>query len=52
MGEAHQMFDRKLLRARRARFACEIGTHEFLLDHVAREVASGSKSCCARSRSR
>ena len=39
MGEAHQMFDRKLLRARRARFACEIGTHEFLLDHVAREIA-------------
>jgi SAM-dependent methyltransferase len=34
----HRLFDRKLLRARRERFAPEIGAHEFLLDHVAREI--------------
>ena len=39
MSEAHQLFDRKLLRARRARFASEIAAHEFLLAHVAGEIA-------------
>ena len=39
MSEPHLLFDRKLLRARRARFASEIGAHEFLLSHVAREIA-------------
>ena len=39
MSETHQLFDRKLLRARRARFAPEIEAHEFLLTHVAREIA-------------
>jgi NADH dehydrogenase [ubiquinone] 1 alpha subcomplex assembly factor 5 len=39
MSEPHLLFDRKLLRARRARFAPEIGAHEFLLAHVAREIA-------------
>jgi SAM-dependent methyltransferase len=39
MSDAHQLFDRKLLRARRARFASEIAAHEFLLGHVAAEIA-------------
>lgn len=39
MNEPHLLFDRKLLRARRDRFAPEIGDHEFLLAHVAREIA-------------
>ena len=39
MSDAHQLFDRKLLRARRARFASEIAAHEFLLAHVAGEIA-------------
>ncbi len=39
MSEQHLLFDRKLLRARRARFAHEIEAHEFLLSHVAREIA-------------
>jgi SAM-dependent methyltransferase len=39
MSEQHLLFDRKLLRTRRERFAHEIGAHEFLLDHVAREIA-------------
>ena len=39
MSDAHQLFDRKLLRARRARFASEIAAHEFLLTHVAVEIA-------------
>ncbi len=39
MNEPHRLFDRKLLRARRDRFAPEIGAHEFLLAHVAREIA-------------
>ena len=39
MSDAHQLFDRKLLRARRARFASEIAAHEFLLAHVAVEIA-------------
>jgi NADH dehydrogenase [ubiquinone] 1 alpha subcomplex assembly factor 5 len=39
MSGQHLLFDRKLLRARRERFAPEIGAHEFLLDHVAREIA-------------
>ncbi|MGE5260239.1 MAG: SAM-dependent methyltransferase, partial [Actinomycetota bacterium] len=34
----HRLFDRKLLRTRRERFAPEIAAHEFLLDHVAREI--------------
>ncbi len=38
MSEEHLLFDRKLLRARRARFASEIKAHEFLLAHVAREI--------------
>jgi len=33
------LFDRKLLRERRARFAHEINAREFLLSHVAREIA-------------
>ncbi len=39
MSEAHRLFDRTLLRARRARFASEIAAHEFLLAHVAGEIA-------------
>jgi SAM-dependent methyltransferase len=39
MSEPHLLFDRKLLRARRARFAPEIAVHEFLLAHVAREIS-------------
>lgn len=39
MSEQHLLFDRRLLRARRARFAPEIAAHEFLLSHVAREIA-------------
>jgi SAM-dependent methyltransferase len=39
MSEPHLLFDRKLLRSRRERFAPEIGAHEFLLAHVAREIA-------------
>lgn len=39
MSEERLLFDRKLLRARRARFAPEIGAREFLLAHVAREIA-------------
>ena len=39
MSEPHLLFDRRLLRARRARFAPEIAAHEFLLSHVAREIA-------------
>jgi SAM-dependent methyltransferase len=39
MNEPHLLFDRKLLRSRRERFAREIGAHEFLLDHVAREIS-------------
>lgn len=38
MNEPHLLFDRKLLRARRDRFAPEIGAHESLLAHVAREI--------------
>jgi len=39
MSDQHALFDRKLLRARRARFAAEVGQHEFLLAHVARELS-------------
>ena len=39
MSDERLLFDRKLLRARRARFAPEIEAHEFLLAHVAREIA-------------
>ncbi|HEX2448554.1 MAG TPA: methyltransferase domain-containing protein [Methyloceanibacter sp.] len=39
MSEEHLLFDRNLLRARRARFAHEIEAREFLLAHVAREIA-------------
>jgi SAM-dependent methyltransferase len=39
MSKPHLLFDRRLLRARRERFAPEIGAHEFLLTHVAREIA-------------
>jgi SAM-dependent methyltransferase len=39
MSSEHLLFDRKLLRARRERFAREIGAHEFLLAHVAREIS-------------
>ena len=39
MTDERLLFDRKLLRARRARFAHEIAAHEFLLAHVAREIA-------------
>jgi SAM-dependent methyltransferase len=34
-----RLFDRKLLRARRGRFAHEVAAHESLLAHVAREIA-------------
>ena len=39
MNDEDLLFDRKLLRARRARFAHEIKAREFLLAHVAREIA-------------
>ncbi|MBC8012649.1 MAG: methyltransferase domain-containing protein [Methyloceanibacter sp.] len=39
MSDERLLFDRKLLRARRARFAHEIAVREFLLAHVAREIA-------------
>ena len=39
MSDERLLFDRKLLRARRARFAHEIEAREFLLAHVAREIA-------------
>ena len=39
MSNESLLFDRKLLRARRARFAHEIEAREFLLSHVAREIA-------------
>ncbi len=39
MNEPHLLFDRRLLRARRDRFAPEIAAHEFLIAHVAREIA-------------
>jgi NADH dehydrogenase [ubiquinone] 1 alpha subcomplex assembly factor 5 len=38
MNDERLLFDRKLLRARRARFAHEIEAREFLLEHVAREI--------------
>ena len=34
-----RLFDRSLLRARRARFAAELPQHEFLLAHVATEIS-------------
>jgi len=39
MSNESLLFDRKLLRERRARFAHEIEAREFLLSHVAREIA-------------
>jgi SAM-dependent methyltransferase len=39
MSENHQLFDRGLLRRRRSRFAHELPQHEFLLSHVAAEIA-------------
>lgn len=39
MSDEALLFDRTLLRARRARFAHEIKAREFLLAHVAREIA-------------
>jgi SAM-dependent methyltransferase len=39
MSEDSRLFDRKLLRTRRARFAHEVEARGFLLDHVAREIA-------------
>jgi len=39
MSEDHQTFDRDLLRRRRSRFAHEMPQHEFLLSHVAAEIA-------------
>jgi len=39
MSDDSLLFDRKLLRQRRARFAHEIEAREFLLSHVAREIA-------------
>ena len=38
MSDESLLFDRTLLRARRARFAHEIEAHEFLLAYVAREI--------------
>ena len=38
MNDEHLLFDRKLLRARRARFAHEVAGHAFLLAQVAREI--------------
>jgi SAM-dependent methyltransferase len=39
MSDERLLFDRKVLRDRRARFAHEIEAREFLLAHVAREIA-------------
>ncbi len=39
MSEDAQIFDRRLLRARRARFAAGFAEHEFLIAHVATELA-------------
>jgi len=39
MSDETLLFDSKLLRERRARFAHEIEAREFLLAHVAREIA-------------
>jgi SAM-dependent methyltransferase len=39
MSEDQELFDRSLLRRRRARFAGETAEHEFLLSHVASEIA-------------
>ena len=39
MSEEAQIFDRRLLRARRARFAEGFAEHEFLIAHVANELA-------------
>jgi len=39
MTDERILFDRSLLRKRRARFAHEIGGREFLIAHVAREIA-------------
>ncbi|MGH6736775.1 MAG: class I SAM-dependent methyltransferase [Methyloceanibacter sp.] len=39
MNDEHLLFDRRLLRRRRARFAHEIAAREFLIAHVAREIA-------------
>lgn len=39
MSDDRQLFDRRLLRKRRARFAHEIGAREFLIAHVAREIS-------------
>src|SRR3989337_539555 len=39
MSDERLLFDRRLLRARRASFAHEIEAREFLLAHVAREIA-------------
>jgi NADH dehydrogenase [ubiquinone] 1 alpha subcomplex assembly factor 5 len=38
MSDERLLFDRKLLRARRARFAAEIEGRAFLLEHVTREI--------------
>ena len=38
MSDERLLFDRKLLRARRARFAPEIEAHEFLLANIASEI--------------
>ena len=39
MSDERTLFDRSLLRSRRARFAHEIAAREFLIAHVAREIA-------------
>ena len=39
MTDERILFDRRLLRKRRARFAHEVGQREFLIAHVAREIA-------------
>jgi SAM-dependent methyltransferase len=39
MSDEHELFDRGLLRRRRARFAGEMGEREALLSHVAAEIA-------------
>jgi SAM-dependent methyltransferase len=39
MTDERLLFDRKLLRARRGRFAHEVAAHDSLLAHVAREIA-------------
>ncbi len=39
MTDERLLFDRKLLRERRARFAHEIAARELVLAHVAREIA-------------